>query len=114
MAYSFIVKRSADMVVNIHRLVHLATRNWLRNEGLLAFWTGRAIARLAEVLRDACQDNMMAWRSYMPHAYYALESRPSNEDNKDRLNLLTELCEVPVLRREELGSGRATSASDAK
>ena len=34
--YSFIAKRSADSAVNIHRLVHLAMRNWLRKEGLLA------------------------------------------------------------------------------
>ena len=29
-AYSFIVKRSADLTLDLHRLVHLATRNWLR------------------------------------------------------------------------------------
>ena len=33
--YSFVAKRSADLVVNIHRLVHLETRNWLRKEGSL-------------------------------------------------------------------------------
>jgi hypothetical protein len=33
--YSFIAKRSADSALNIYRLVHLATRNWLRKEGLL-------------------------------------------------------------------------------
>ncbi|CAK7207197.1 hypothetical protein SEUCBS139899_010005, partial [Sporothrix eucalyptigena] len=44
--YSFITIRSADAAIDIHRLVHLATRNWLRKEGLLPSWTGRATARL--------------------------------------------------------------------
>ncbi|RYP37008.1 hypothetical protein DL768_010903 [Monosporascus sp. mg162] len=86
--YSFLAKRSADSAVNIHRLVHLATRNWLRKEGLLPGWTGRVIARLAEVLGDVGHDNRVAWRSYMPHAYYALGSRVTGEDDEVRLNLL--------------------------
>ncbi|RYP57172.1 hypothetical protein DL770_010735 [Monosporascus sp. CRB-9-2] len=86
--YSFLAKRSANSAINIHRLVHLATRNWLRKEGLLPSWTGRVIARLTEVLGDVGHDNRVAWRSYMPHAYYALGSRLTSEDDEDRLNLL--------------------------
>ncbi|RYO93045.1 hypothetical protein DL762_001308 [Monosporascus cannonballus] len=86
--YSFLAKRSADSAVNIHRLVHLATRNWLRKEGLLPGWIGRVIARLAEVLGDVGRDNRVAWRSYMPHAYYALGSRLIGEDDEDGLILL--------------------------
>jgi hypothetical protein len=29
-AYSFIARRPADLAIDVHRLVHLATRNWLR------------------------------------------------------------------------------------
>jgi hypothetical protein len=86
--YSFIAKRSADSAINIYRLVHLATRNWLRREGLLPGWTGRVIARLAEVLADASHDNRVVWRSYMPHVYYALWSGLGSEDDRDKLNLL--------------------------
>jgi hypothetical protein len=32
-AYSFVAKGDANSALNIHRLVHLATRNWLRKEG---------------------------------------------------------------------------------
>jgi tetratricopeptide (TPR) repeat protein len=86
--YSFITKRSAYSAVNTHRLVHLATRNWLRKEGLLPSWTSRVIARLAEVLGDVGHDNRVAWRLYMPHAYYALGSSLTGEDDEDSLNLL--------------------------
>ena len=32
-AYSFISRRPVDVALDLHRLVHLATRNWLRKEG---------------------------------------------------------------------------------
>ncbi len=85
--YSFIAKRYAESDVSIHRLVHLAMRNWLRKEELLADWTGRAIARLVEIMGDVGHDNRAAWRPYMPHAYYALGSRATGEDD-DGLELL--------------------------
>jgi NB-ARC domain len=34
-AYSFVNRRLAGLALDVHRLVHLATRNWLRNEDLL-------------------------------------------------------------------------------
>jgi hypothetical protein len=45
-AYSFIAKRPADQAVDIHRLVHLATRNWLRKEELLTQQSEEVIVRL--------------------------------------------------------------------
>ena len=51
-AYSFITRRSEDLALDMHRLVHLTVRNWLRNEGTLAEWTRRAGARLEEVFPD--------------------------------------------------------------
>lgn len=34
-AYSFIIRQSSGLAFNLHRLVHLATRNWLRKEELI-------------------------------------------------------------------------------
>ena len=87
-AYSFITKRSTDMAVDIHRLVHLATRNWLRKEESLHRWTRRVIARLAEALVDSGHHNRIVWRSYLPHARYALGSDLVSEDGEDRVELL--------------------------
>jgi MoxR-like ATPase len=67
-AYSFISRRPADLAIDVHRLVHLATRNWLRKEELLACWTGEAIARLAKLLADSSHENRVIWRTYLPHA----------------------------------------------
>jgi hypothetical protein len=41
-AYSFISRRP-NLTLDLHRLVHLATRNWLRNEGLLTQSTERVV-----------------------------------------------------------------------
>ncbi|PLN78803.1 nucleoside phosphorylase domain-containing protein [Aspergillus taichungensis] len=38
-AYSFITQMTDSEFLNMHRLVHLATRNWLRSENLLEGWT---------------------------------------------------------------------------
>lgn len=35
-AYYFETKRPAELALDLHRLVYLATRNWLRKEGLLS------------------------------------------------------------------------------
>lgn len=48
-AYSFITRHSGALVFDVHRLVHLATRNWLKNEELLAWWTKKAVKRLADI-----------------------------------------------------------------
>ncbi|EHK19758.1 uncharacterized protein TRIVIDRAFT_46904 [Trichoderma virens Gv29-8] len=85
--YSFIAKRSADSVVTVHRLVHLAMRNWLRKEGLLPNWTSRTIARLAKDMGNIGYDRR-AWRPCMPHAHYVLGSTLISEDDEGRLDLL--------------------------
>lgn len=51
-AYSFVSRRSADLSLDLHRLVHLATRNWLRGEESLAQWTAKAVARLCKMFLD--------------------------------------------------------------
>lgn len=48
-AYSFIIKRSTDEALDLHRLVHLAMRNWLRKQELITQWTEKSISRLEEV-----------------------------------------------------------------
>jgi len=86
-AYSFIAKRPGELAIDVHRLVHLATRNWLRKEKLLARWTSGAIARLAEMLADIGHENKVIWRTYLPHARYALELDLVDEYGEDRVNL---------------------------
>jgi hypothetical protein len=86
-AYSFIIRRSANLALDLHRLVHLATRNWLRKKELITQWTERAIARLEEVFPDHDHKNRSVWRTYLPHAGYALISDVVHKDGENRINL---------------------------
>ena len=56
-AYSFINKRPADKTLDLHQLVHLATRNWLQKEKKITQWTEMAITRLEEVFPDDDHQN---------------------------------------------------------
>ena len=82
--YAFITQRSPDTAIFVHRLVHLAMRNWLRNEGLLAFWTRTVTVKLAGLLADVDLQNRVVWRTYMPHAHYTLQSSLSMKEDRDR------------------------------
>ena len=87
-AYSFVSRRPADLALDLHRLVHLATRNWLRKEGLLVEWAERAIERLEDVFPDDEHKNRAIWRMYLPHARYVLESDVINKEGEKRLALV--------------------------
>jgi hypothetical protein len=86
-AYSFIIRRPADLALDLHRLVHLATRNWLRKEGLITQWTKRAISRLEEVFPDHGHKNRSLWRTYLPHSRYVLLSDLVDKNEEIRMNL---------------------------
>ena len=86
-AYSFVSRRPATNSLDIHRLVHLATRSWLRREESLAKWTAQAVARLGEVFPDNDHENRSVWRLYLPHAQYVLESS-FNEDGVEEKSVL--------------------------
>jgi tetratricopeptide (TPR) repeat protein len=90
-AYSFVTKRT-DEALNIHRLVHLATRNWLRAAGRLTEWTARATARLGEVFPNNNHENQRIWRLYLPHAQYLLASSLLPSDDEDRIALLEQVA----------------------
>jgi tetratricopeptide (TPR) repeat protein len=86
-AYSFITKRVADQALDLHRLVHLATRNWLQQNDLLTQWTERAIIRLEEVFPNDDHQNRTTWRTYFPHVSYALMSDEADKDGETRIAL---------------------------
>jgi hypothetical protein len=56
-AYSFVTRRPAGSALDLHRLVHLATRNWLSENGQITEWASKAITRLAEVFPNNEHEN---------------------------------------------------------
>lgn len=86
-AYSFATRRLEPLSLDLHRLVHLTIRNWLRKENRLGKWTCRAVTRLEEVFPGHEHQNRAAWRMYLPHARCALESNLMAADDTSRVDL---------------------------
>jgi tetratricopeptide (TPR) repeat protein len=86
-AYSFIITRGQAAVFDLHRLVHLATRIWLRKQGTLCRWSQAAIERLDELFPDESYWNRAQWRVFLPHAAYALQGAHIAQDNDRSLSL---------------------------
>jgi tetratricopeptide (TPR) repeat protein len=95
-AYSFVTRRTAESALDLHRLVHLLTRNWLKKQELLSQRTQVAITRLLKVFPDSNHGNRSKWRRLLPHAKFALSSSLPEQENEDRMNLAykyaTALC----------------------
>jgi len=87
-AYSLVSGRPSDPVIDIHRLAHLAARNWLRKEKMLSRLTGEAMARVAEMTKDSGNENGFVWRIYLPHVNYVLASDLVEEYGEYKVDLM--------------------------
>jgi tetratricopeptide (TPR) repeat protein len=91
-AYSFVSRRAGGHALDMHRLVHLATRNWLRKEGRLAEWAAKAMQRLEEVFPEDEHENRSLWRLYLAHALYVLEQNSLEGDGEERMKLISRVA----------------------
>ena len=91
-AYSFVRRRVADESLDVHRLVHLATRNWLKTKGMSYSWTDEALIRLNDVLPVSDYHKSKVWKTYLPHARYLLSYTVEEEELGERSMLLNGLA----------------------
>src|SRR6266516_3338797 len=77
-AYFFLWKRNdsdvLDPLYDMHRLVRLATRSWLKSRDSLVNWSETAIKRLAELFPTCQHKNKDQWILYMPHTQILCDS----------------------------------------
>jgi tetratricopeptide (TPR) repeat protein len=69
--YAFVSKQ--DKMLDMHSLVHLATRIWLSREGLETQATETAMRHLAGSFPTDGYENRHIWRRYLPHALRILQ-----------------------------------------
>ncbi|KAJ4366791.1 hypothetical protein N0V83_007316 [Neocucurbitaria cava] len=129
-AYSFVTRRVADTALEVHRLVHLATRNWLKSQDWLekrhrlsvrswfnskkrlkqktrlCAWTDKAMARLAEVVPLKNHHEIKVWKAYLPHARYIISCTTEEKQINQRTELRQNMAQC--LRFE----GRYTEAEN--
>ncbi|KAL4990721.1 hypothetical protein BDW68DRAFT_174718 [Aspergillus falconensis] len=78
-AYSFITIQPGNRFITLHRLVHLATRNWMRNKEQFPAYISKAADQLSEIFPNSHHTNRQLWREYLPHALSLLSEREVRE-----------------------------------
>ncbi|KAI0186289.1 hypothetical protein EV127DRAFT_439439 [Xylaria flabelliformis] len=76
LGYAFLDVRGDGQTYDMHSLVHLATRTWVKTQGSEEKIAADAITHLDAVFPDNEWENRYVWRQYLPHALRAL-----HEDN---------------------------------
>ncbi|OAA63371.1 Heterokaryon incompatibility [Niveomyces insectorum RCEF 264] len=72
LSYGFLSRRSQDDVYDMHRLVALATRNWLAAEGTFDACIATVVQRLNDVFPFPDPDSISLCKTYLPHTQKAL------------------------------------------
>jgi nucleoside phosphorylase/tetratricopeptide (TPR) repeat protein len=73
-AYSFIGEHSSSRSFSLHRLVHLATRNWMKRNEVFEYWVLKTTQQLDDVFPNDLYSNQALWREYLPHAIYLINT----------------------------------------
>jgi tetratricopeptide (TPR) repeat protein len=87
-AYAFITNREGLDSFDMHRLVRLATRNWLDNGGKHKVCVTEVIQHLIQAIPYPRSYNKHIWIKYLPHLEAALGSRDGCADKSASFLLL--------------------------
>jgi tetratricopeptide (TPR) repeat protein len=87
-AYAFITKQEGQDSYDIHRLVQIAMRNWLKTKNELSLWSGKALIRVAEVFPFPKHENRAIWTIYLPHAQSVLSFQEYSSDFEESQRVL--------------------------
>lgn len=109
--YAFINVRDEPGSFDIHRLVRLAVRNWLKLEE--ADQVEAVIRHISRIYPDPCSDNRDVWSRYLSHGDAALNSWMKNIRNDSGWRLLIKTGESHfILEKAQLAETRYRQASE--
>ena len=74
--YSFLSTTTDPSTFEMHRLVQIATRKWLRPQGHKVSWSNGRIDNLCALFPPGCYENWSTCQIYYPHAQSAVELKP--------------------------------------
>ncbi|KAJ5273677.1 Acyl transferase/acyl hydrolase/lysophospholipase [Penicillium angulare] len=86
-AYGLIRLHLDDQRVDLHRLVHLAMRNFLRSSAVLEHWEGRMLEIVSQRFPPTEARNQDLWRACFPHAFHILDLTSTYEHPHARAQL---------------------------
>ncbi|KAI2947422.1 hypothetical protein CBS147321_3046 [Aspergillus niger] len=87
-AFSFISEGSGNNSLNLHRLVHLATRNWMRKNQQFRLQILKTADRLSEVFPNNDHANQQVWREYLPHALSLIAEAEFRKEQEKYIDLI--------------------------
>ncbi|KAL4895527.1 violaceus kinesin [Aspergillus ambiguus] len=87
-AYSFVKIQTKSDFLSMHRLVHLATRNWLRKNERFCPQLAKTAHRLNEIFPNSNDCNRTLWREYLPHCLLLIQEDEFRKDPGDYIDLL--------------------------
>jgi tetratricopeptide (TPR) repeat protein len=100
--YSFLVERGNEEEYDVHRLVHLATRIWVRQYGDTREVAENGIRHLVNVFPWAGHHNRTTWSKFLPHALRFLEDKQdSSLEQRSQLCFLVGTCLIFDWRFQE-------------
>ncbi|KAA8648319.1 uncharacterized protein ATNIH1004_004204 [Aspergillus tanneri] len=86
--YSFISERAGDNSLSLHRLVYLATRNWMRQNQQLSQQITKTADRFEECFPVNNSNNRKLWREYLPHVLSLIEDDDFQKEQKSYSGLI--------------------------
>ncbi|CRG92730.1 hypothetical protein PISL3812_09796 [Talaromyces islandicus] len=89
-AYSF--TNGQEQHIGMHRLVYIATRNWLQKNALFSDWIQRVAEHLQNVFPDDHHTNRELWREYLPHALTLLHENEFFVQENNYLDLIKRIA----------------------
>ena len=90
-AYAFISERTQSGSFDLHRLIRLAMRNWLKQENEWDESVASVIQRLADAYPSPQHESRALWMKYLPHARTALESSEATSNMQAKSDLLSKI-----------------------
>lgn len=92
LGYGFLSRRSDRKSYDMHSLVQLATRVWIKKEEDMEHTFRNVVSHLVRVFPSDKWENRELWRKYLPHAMRVLESRTTAGDESCQLGYRVGRC----------------------
>ncbi|KAJ5926086.1 Acyl transferase/acyl hydrolase/lysophospholipase, partial [Penicillium verrucosum] len=96
-SYSFVRLRHGDSRLDMHRLVHLATRNWLQSIGSLREWQSHVLRWLNARFPNTGIMYRDQWRASVPHVIRVLTLTEKEDPIPERVHLLLKIADCQVI-----------------
>ncbi|KAB8270025.1 purine and uridine phosphorylase [Aspergillus minisclerotigenes] len=90
-AFSFVSEGGGDGSLNIHRLVHLATRSWLRKSQQFSLQILKTADQLSEAFPNNDHTNRKVWREYLPHAFSLIAEVDFQNEQENYINFIVDI-----------------------